>query len=186
MLPERWLQPLVLRPDARRLIRHVFFWFLLTFIAARVLVFLIMARRLPDLFLHTGGTHLHHLNFGIFLLAGVAAVLLLAPLPPRALRILASLYGIGLALTFDEFGMWVHLGGGYWQRASFDAVTVLAAVLGLAAFAPPPRTWPARRWVSSLLLALVVVAFYGLLVASFRWAARLEPRLETLERQGPP
>jgi hypothetical protein len=57
----RWLQPY---PDARRLIRRVFVAFLLTFIAARMLVIGIMARRLPDLFLHLGGTHVHHLDYG--------------------------------------------------------------------------------------------------------------------------
>ena len=40
-------------------------------------------------------------------------------------------YGVAMALTFDEFGMWLHLGGSYWQRASVDAIIVVAAVLGL-------------------------------------------------------
>jgi len=42
------------------------------------------------------------------------------------LTLAALVYGVGLALTFDEFGMWVHLGGPYWQRASFDAVVLIA------------------------------------------------------------
>ena len=176
----------MLRPEARHLSRRVFCAFLLTFITARVLVFLIMARRLPDLFLHVGGTHVHHLDYGIFLLAGVGAVLLLVPLAPPALGIVAWLYGVALALTFDEFGMWLHLGGGYWQRASFDAMTVLAAALGVAAFAPPVRSWRPRHWAGAMLVALVVVIFYGALATSFRWAAREEPRLESLERRGPP
>ena len=46
----------------RRLARIVFTTFLLTFIASRVLVILIMGRIIPDLFLHLGGTHVHHLN----------------------------------------------------------------------------------------------------------------------------
>ena len=29
------------------------------------------ARRIPDVYLHLGGTHVHHLNYGIFLLAAV-------------------------------------------------------------------------------------------------------------------
>ena len=56
--------------------RLVFVAFLLTFVAARVLVFLIMARKVPDFFLHVGGTHVHHLNYGIFLLSGSGAWLL--------------------------------------------------------------------------------------------------------------
>jgi hypothetical protein len=35
-----------------------------------------------------------------------------------------------MALTFDEFGMWLHLGGSYWQRASFDAVVCYQVFLG--------------------------------------------------------
>lgn len=50
--------------------------FLVTFAAARVTVFLIMDHGLPDLFLHVGGTHVHHLNYGIFLLSGVGGYVL--------------------------------------------------------------------------------------------------------------
>jgi len=50
--------------------------FLVTFIASRTLVILIMIRRVPDLFLNLGGTHVHHLNYGILLLSTIAAVLL--------------------------------------------------------------------------------------------------------------
>ena len=85
--------------------------FLFTFIAARLLVFLIVARRIPDIYLHLGGTHVHHLNYGIFLLTGVGAYLLLGTPGPRAKLWSARLYGVGLALTFDEFGLWVHLEG---------------------------------------------------------------------------
>ena len=53
----------------RHLARLTFVSFLLTFIASRVLVILIMTRHMPDLFLHMGGTHVHHLNYGIFLLS---------------------------------------------------------------------------------------------------------------------
>ena len=52
--------------------RLVLFSFLLTFIASRVTVYLIMARKIPDLYLHLGGNHIHHLNYGIFLLVAVA------------------------------------------------------------------------------------------------------------------
>lgn len=62
--------------EVRELARHVFVAFLLTFVGARVLVILIMTRRIPDMFLHTRGTHVHHLNYGIFLISAVGAVLL--------------------------------------------------------------------------------------------------------------
>src|SRR5262245_6095364 len=51
--------------------------FLFTFMAARITVFLIASRRIPDTYLYFGGTHVHHLNYGILLLSGVGAYLLL-------------------------------------------------------------------------------------------------------------
>src|SRR5262249_59866256 len=91
--------------------------FVATFLVARIMVLLIMTRRIPSLYLHLGGTHIHHLNYGIFLLSAVGAYLLLARPGEKGLRWACTLYGIGLALTFDEFGIWVHLAGSYWQRA---------------------------------------------------------------------
>ena len=173
-------------PSSRHLVRLVLASFLFTFIAARVLTFLIMTRRIPDLYLHLGGTHVHHLNYGIFLLCGVGAYLLFSPPAQRALPAAAVTYGIGLALTFDEFGMWLHLGGGYWQRASFDAIIVLAAVLGLGAFAPPLRSWKLRHASFGALLLVSTAVFYLLLVESFGFVAKAEPRLERLEQRAPP
>ena len=173
-------------PSSRHLVRLVLASFLLTFITARILTFLIMTRRVPDLYLHLGGTHVHHLNYGIFLLGGVGAYLLFAPLAQRVPPAAAITYGIGLALTFDEFGMWLHLGGGYWQRASLDAIIVLAAVLGLGAFAPPLRSWKLRHAAFVALVLVSTVVFYLLLVESFGIVAKAEPRLERLEQRAPP
>src|SRR5512137_1529347 len=97
------------RTGKTHLARLVFFAFLVTFMLSRIVVFLIMARRIPDLYLYVGGTHIHHLNHGIFLLAGVGAFFLFAQPQGRSLKAAAALYGIGLALTFDEFGMWLRL-----------------------------------------------------------------------------
>jgi len=100
------------RAEKTHLARIVFFVFLLTFMLARILVFLIMSRRIPDLYLYVGGNHLHHLNYGIFLLAGLGAFFLFGKPEGRSLQAAAVVYGLGMALTFDEFGMWVRLGGG--------------------------------------------------------------------------
>ncbi len=132
----------MLPTNTRPLARLVLLSFLLTFVAARVVSFLMRGDRMSGFYLHVHGTHVHHLNYGIFLLAGVGAYLLFHP-GPAALGA-AVTYGVGLGLTFDEFGMWLHLDGDYWQRASYDAVIVLAALLGLASFAPPLTRW--RLW----------------------------------------
>ncbi len=132
-------------PPQKPLARLILAAFVLTFTAARVMVILIMARLVPDFYFHAGQTHVHHLNYGIFLLSGVGAFLLLRRPTGKALSLCAIVYGVGLALTFDEFGMWLHLGGSYWQRASFDAVVTIAAVLGLIAVAPSPSAIQAAR-----------------------------------------
>src|SRR6266480_3808879 len=168
----------MLPSNSRSLARLVLLSLLLTFIVSRLITILVMLNRMPDIYLHVRDTHVHHLNYGIFLLAGVGAYLLFkpgftaTPPPPAA----AVIYGVGLGLTFDEFGMWLHLNGDYWQRASFDAVIVLAAVLGLAGFAPTPARWRPREFAIALLFAL-------LLFGSVRLAARAAPRLQRWEQR---
>ncbi len=170
----------------RRRARLVLAVFLGTFISARVLVFLIMERRIPDLFLHMGCTHVHHLNYGIFLLSVAGAWLIFACPVGRRLSFVAILYAVGLALTFDEFGMWLHLGGGYWQRASFDAVTVVAAALGVLAYAPPLGRMRARHWWVALLLTVITVIFFALLLRTLHHAEeRIEKKGQLLESKGP-
>jgi hypothetical protein len=135
-----------------------------------------MLHKMPDIYLHVRDTHVHHLNYGIFLLAGVGAYLLFKSGPEVTPPAAAVIYGIGLGLTFDEFGMWLHLNGDYWQRASFDAVIVLAAALGLAGFAPQARRWRPRE-------VAIALFFILLLAGSFRLAARATPRLQQWEQR---
>jgi hypothetical protein len=167
----------------QRKVRRILTSFLFTFMSARVVVFLIVSRRIPDLYLRLGGTHVHHLNYGIFLLSGVAAYLLLGRPAEKGLRWATTLYGIGLALTFDEFGMWLHLGGSYWQRASFDAVVVIAAFLGLIVVAPRLSRFRPRHWLTAAALILALGIFGVMLVDSFRYAHRILLRIETMEDQ---
>jgi hypothetical protein len=171
----------------RFLARRVFLSFLLTFITARVLVILIMTRRIPDLFLHARGTHIHHLNYGIFILSAVGGLLVFVTHPSDRLRkMCAVLYGFGMALTFDEFGMWLHLGGSYWQRGSFDAVVVLLSIFGWIAFMPRVAKMRAHHWAGAGLTALAVAVFYFLLFTSARdIGVRYGPWLQDIEAEGP-
>lgn len=170
----------------RHLARIVFFSFLLTFIASRVLVILIMTRRIPDFFFHAGQTHVHHLNYGIFLLSTVGALLLFVNLNARARQAAAAAYGLGMGLTFDEFGMWLHLGGGYWQRASFDAVVVILAILGLIAFAPRWKRIGVKHYfyAGGVLIAVGVFTWLSL-IAIDHADKRLGSRLQDIEARGP-
>ena len=151
-------------PAVAELSRLILVAFLATFIIARLIVFLIVYDYIPDLYIFVRGTHIHHLNFGIFLLSGIGAYLLLMQPEGEKLLISAALYGIGLALTFDEFGMWLHLGGSYWQRASWDAITVLAAVFALIAYAPSLKSLRIRHWITTLVLAFLSIVFFIILV----------------------
>ena len=169
--------------NSKRLRRIVLSSFLLTFVCVRILVLLIMSRDIPDLYLHLGGTHVHHLNFGIFLLAVVGAAFLFAPTPSgKWLHLVAVLYGIGLALTFDEFGMWLHLGGSYWQRGSFDAITVIGGALALAAYSPPIKYWNWRRFTWAIVLLGLLSIFFWRLSLSL---SSIWPKLELIESLGP-
>jgi hypothetical protein len=86
-----------------------------------------------------GGTHVHHLVWGILLMliVGYSAIAFAPGSPLR--EVFAILFGVGAGLTLDEFALWLHLKDVYWShqgRASIDAVIVAAAcgalvVLGL-------------------------------------------------------
>ena len=171
---------------AYRLARWSLAAFLTTFMAARLLVIGIMSRAIPDFYLHVGGNHVHHLNYGIFMLSGVGSYLLFFSPRGKWLNMAASIYGIGLALTFDEFGMWLHLGGAYWQRASFDAVVVVAAILGLISVAPAWKKLGPGHWRVTIALAVLTVVFGAILFHSVReFGNRLAPSLQRLEANQP-
>jgi hypothetical protein len=170
-----------------RLARIILAAFLLTFMLARIVVFLIMSRTIPDLYLHIRGTHLHHLNFGILLLSVVGAYLIFRRPEGKKLSVSAGLYGIAMALTFDEFGMWIHLGGGYWQRASWDAVVILSTLFALIAFASSLKKFRPRHWLTALFLIAVLAVFLFLFIKSFKYAgAKLGPKLHQIESTAPP
>lgn len=169
-------------PRFSRLARRALLAFVLVFIASRCVVFLIMSQRIPNLYLFLRGTHIHHLNYGIFLLAGVGGYTLLAAPQEKGARRAAYVYGAAMALTFDEFGMWLHLGGSYWQRASVDAVIVIAALLGLLAFAPSWHSLEKRRRKTALLVLAAVIVFAAVLIDTGARVGHLYgPHLEQLE-----
>jgi hypothetical protein len=169
------------------LARLVLAAFIFTFVIARILVIFIMAGKLPpQLFFHVKGTHVHHLNYGIFLLSISGAVSLFSRPTGRWLWATAVAYGVGLGLTFDEFGMWLHLGGPYWQRASYDAVVTVAAVLALIAYGSTIRRWRPKHLITLVALIAVLCAFGFVLHKSMKWAdQRIGPRLYQLEEKGP-
>jgi hypothetical protein len=169
-------------PASARLARWALLAFVITFIAARTMVLLIMSGRIPNLYLFLQGTHVHHLNYGIFLLAAVGGYLLLGAPAGRAACVAAVVYGIAMALTFDEFGMWLHLGGSYWQRASVDATVVVAATLALLAYARSIRAYEARHVRAGIALVIALIGFAVVLYdASIYLGHVAGPKLRELE-----
>ena len=107
--------------------QNINFWVLLaflpTFVTSRFIVY-----HFPDLFLLVGGVHIHHMTYGIFLLA-ISGLWSLNIEKKRQKVFNAVLFGAGLALSFDEFGMWIRLEDNYWIRQSYDAVVIITAIL---------------------------------------------------------
>jgi hypothetical protein len=141
--------------------RIVLFAFVATFVAARGLVHLMMSHQVPDMYLHVGPqrTHVHHLNYGIFLLSFIGAYMIFVRPRGRHLNLASAVYGIGMGLTFDEFGMWYHLSGNYWQQSSNEAVLVIAVLFSLVALAPELRRVGSRGWIGVGITVLTIAIF---------------------------
>lgn len=107
-------------------------FFLLGFLMARGYVWLSQLGWVPANFMTvTVNRHIHHFAWGIFLV--VPAGLLFMLIPPRFLPYwrlkLAAIYGWGMGLIFDEFGMWLNLENVYHLREGYDAIIVVAGIL---------------------------------------------------------
>jgi hypothetical protein len=82
-----------------------------------------------------GGTHVHHLVWGILLLLATGYVGLATDIGSPWLELVAVGFGIGMGLTMDEFALWLNLQDVYWQekgRQSIDAVLITTALLVIA------------------------------------------------------
>jgi len=100
----------------------VLYSFLFAFVMSRFTVYYF-----PEVSLIINGVHVHHFAYGFILLA-LAGILSLNGFHEKKLRFTSALYGFGLGVAADEFGMWIHLKDDYWVRQSYDAVI---EVLGL-------------------------------------------------------
>src|SRR5271157_3766483 len=106
--------------------------FLVTFVGVRLLVRFILHNEGPFGWVVVNGRHIHHLVWGILILLLVGYGWLLdlgrshSPLSIFFSRLMSISYGVGAALTLDEFALWLNLEpDAYWNhegRISIDAV----------------------------------------------------------------
>lgn len=146
------------RPRQRMFLSSVSF--LITFIGVRVLVMLIVRHEGPFQWVMVRGHHIHHLVWGILILLLVGYGYLLdlgrshSPLSIFLSRLMSICYGVGAALTLDEFALWLNLDpDAYWSREgrlNVDAVILFGAILATGAWGAPffrglLRMWTSRR-----------------------------------------
>jgi lysyl-tRNA synthetase class 2 len=81
-----------------------------------------------------GGTHVHHLVWGIFamMILGYVGIVYQPDSPWR--EIVAVFFAIGMGLTLDEFALWLNLKDVYWSkegRKSVDAMIIAGCITGI-------------------------------------------------------
>jgi hypothetical protein len=87
------------------------------------------------------GVHLHHVVPGIVTSLGAGTAIIVFQPGGDRLLLLTALFGIGAALTLDEFALLLHLEDVYWTRegrASIEAILMGFAFGGLCLLATVP------------------------------------------------
>jgi hypothetical protein len=133
------------RPHRRLFLASISFF--ITFLAVRLLVASITHHVGPFGYVEMGGRHIHHLVWGILLLliTGYGTLAEVgtgdSSLSILVSRLLALGFGIGAALTLDEFALWLNLdAAAYWSRQgreSIDAVVLFGALLSIGTWGAP-------------------------------------------------
>lgn len=100
----------------------IFSGFWLTYIFIRGLVYLF-----PNLFTNVRGIHIHHFSYGIIILTLVGFYSLVFNPRGRKLFRTAFIFGVGMAMTYDEFGMWLRLTESGVGRTGYDAIALITA-----------------------------------------------------------
>jgi len=116
--------------------------FLITFGIVRGITAMIRAGVGPIQNVSAGGLHIHHLVWGILLLLLVGYVWLseIGVGSSWVASITAIAFGVGAALTLDEFALWLNLQDVYWERQgreSIDAVLLFGSLLSVGVWGGP-------------------------------------------------
>lgn len=128
---------------SRRVALRVLAAFVVTFAILRVITAVIHFELFPHgpfrNLITSSGLHIHHLFWGILLLMATGFVALATREAVWHLRI-AIVFGIALALTLDEFALWLRLADVYWSSEGLESVkagAVAAAILSVYGFGQP-------------------------------------------------
>jgi lysyl-tRNA synthetase, class II len=81
-----------------------------------------------------GGTHVHHMVIGVVLMVTVGICFIALEPADLLAQVLALLFGVGVALTLDEFALILNLQDVYWRkegRLSVDAVVIVVCAAAL-------------------------------------------------------
>jgi hypothetical protein len=139
----RWRRHYARLDLGRRVAIRALAAFLLTFLVLRALTAIIHFELFPHgpfrNLVTKSGLHIHHLFWGILLLMATGFVALATRNETWHLRI-AVVFGIALALTLDEFALWLRLADVYWSPEGIESIKAgafAAAVLGVYAFGEP-------------------------------------------------
>ncbi|HEY0831695.1 MAG TPA: hypothetical protein VGE99_11175 [Candidatus Dormibacteraeota bacterium] len=116
--------------------------FLITFAIVRAITLTIRLEIGPIHNVSAGGLHIHHLVWGILLLLVVSYVWLLEVGVGSSwiASLTAIAFGVGAALTLDEFALWLNLSDVYWGRQgreSIDAVLIFGGLLSAGVWGWP-------------------------------------------------
>jgi hypothetical protein len=167
--------------------------FAVTFIGVRVLVVLVRHGMGPFNWVLVGGQHIHHLVWGILILLLVGYGWLMdlgrnqTPLSIFLSRLMSVSYGVGAALTLDEFALWLSLDpDAYWSRQgrlSIDAIILFGSLLATGAWGAPffrglHRLWDDRSLVADGIRRSVIYPIRLVRLLRPRRAVRLPPRIE--------
>ncbi len=133
------------RPQRRMFIASISF--LLTFAGVRILVHRIVSHEGHFQWVMMHGRHIHHLVWGILILLLVGYGWLMdlgrkhTPISIFFSRLLSVSYGVGAALTLDEFAIWLNLDpDAYWSssgRLNIDAIILFGSLLAVGAWGAP-------------------------------------------------
>src|ERR1039458_2675192 len=148
------------RPRQRMFVASVSF--LITFVGVRMLVHRIVNHEGHFQWVVMRGMPIHHLVWGILILLLVGYGWLMdlgrshTPTSIFFSRLMSVSYGVGAALTLDEFALWLNLEpDAYWSssgRLSIDAVILFGGILGMGAWGAPFFRGLQTMWTKRVLL----------------------------------